>query len=117
MVLLNNGAEGLENMGRLGFLDAVQIVDFYQAMDHGGQVLQALLGGKEHPEYTPQLRRWAQTSAQGRRPETHRRAGRRPWRRDARRPWSTAARSASLLAPLCTRVTPAWARNCRMAAS
>ncbi len=59
VVLLIDGAEGLENMGQLCFQGAVQIVDFYHAMDHGGQVLQALLGGKEHPEYKPRFRRWA----------------------------------------------------------
>jgi len=59
VVLLIDGAEGLENMGKLCFTDAVQIVDFYHAMEHGGQVLQALLGAKEHPEYKPRLRRWA----------------------------------------------------------
>ena len=59
VVLLIDGAEGLENMGKLCFKDAVQIVDFYHAMDHGGQVLQALLGDKGHPEYKPRLRRWA----------------------------------------------------------
>lgn len=59
VVLLIDGAEGLENMGKLCFRDAVQIVDFYHAMDHGGQVLQALLGDKGHPEYKPRLRRWA----------------------------------------------------------
>jgi hypothetical protein len=59
VVLLIDGAEGLENMGKLCFKDAVQIVDFYHAMDHGGQVLQVLLGDKGHPEYQPRLRRWA----------------------------------------------------------
>jgi hypothetical protein len=59
VVLLIDGAEGLENLGKLCFAGAVQIVDFYHALDHGGQVLQALLGHKEHPEYKPRLRRWA----------------------------------------------------------
>ena len=59
VVLLIDGAEGLENMGKLCFAEAVQIVDFYHAMEHGGQVLQVLLGRKEHPEYKPRLRRWA----------------------------------------------------------
>jgi hypothetical protein len=59
VVLLIDGAEGLEKMGQLCFRGAVQIVDFYHAMEHGGQVLQALLGGKEHPDYQPRLRRWA----------------------------------------------------------
>jgi hypothetical protein len=37
----------------------VQIVDFYHAMDHGGDVLAALLGSKEHPDYKARHRRWA----------------------------------------------------------
>lgn len=60
VVLLIDGASGLENMGRLCFEGGVQIVDFYHAMDHAGQVLEALLGRKEHPEYKTRLRRWAQ---------------------------------------------------------
>jgi hypothetical protein len=59
MVLLIDGAEGLENMGKGCFKDEVQIVDFYHAMDHAGDVLQALLGSKDHPEYKARLRRWA----------------------------------------------------------
>ena len=58
VVLLIDGAAGLENMGRLCFKDCVQIVDFYHAMEHAGQVLEALLG-KAHPDYQKQLRRWA----------------------------------------------------------
>jgi hypothetical protein len=59
VVLLIDGATGLANMGRLCFSTALQIVDFYHAMEHAGQVLQALLGGKEHPDYKPRLGRWA----------------------------------------------------------
>jgi len=59
VVLLIDGAEGLENMGQRCFKDAVQIVDFYHAVDHAGQVLQALLGNKDHPDYRVRLRRWA----------------------------------------------------------
>ena len=44
VVLLIDGAAGLENMGRLNFKDSLQIVDFYHAMEHAGQVLEALLG-------------------------------------------------------------------------
>ena len=33
VVLLIDGAAGLENMGRLCFKDCVQIVDFYHAME------------------------------------------------------------------------------------
>ena len=59
VVLLIDGAEGLANMGRLCFPGAVQIVDFYHALEHAGKVLVALLGNKEHPEYQRRLGRWA----------------------------------------------------------
>jgi hypothetical protein len=58
IVLLIDGAAGLENMGKLNFKDCVQIVDFYHAMEHAGKVLEALIG-KNHPEYKKRLRRWA----------------------------------------------------------
>ncbi len=58
VVLLIDGAKGLENMGKDCFRDSVQIVDFYHAMEHAGQVLDALLG-KNHPERKERLRRWA----------------------------------------------------------
>lgn len=58
VVLLIDGATGLENMGRLCFKDCVQIVDFYHAMEHAGQVLEAWLG-KGHPDFQKHLRRWA----------------------------------------------------------
>ena len=58
IVLLIDGANGLEKMGRLNFKDGVQIVDFFHAMEHAGLVLEALLG-KDHPDYPRQLRRWA----------------------------------------------------------
>jgi hypothetical protein len=59
VVLLIDGATGLENMGRLCFSTAIQIVDFYHALEHAGQVLEALLGSKEHPDYQRRLGRWA----------------------------------------------------------
>ena len=59
VVLLIDGASGLANMGKLCFSTAIQIVDFYHALEHAGKVLAALLGSKEHPEYKPRLRRWA----------------------------------------------------------
>jgi len=59
VVLLIDGAEGLANMGRLCFPDALQIVDFYHALEHAAKVLVALLGSKEHPQYKPRLGRWA----------------------------------------------------------
>jgi hypothetical protein len=58
VVLLIDGAIGLENMGRKCFKDSVQIVDFYHALEHAGKVLEALLG-KTHPEYKKRLPRWA----------------------------------------------------------
>lgn len=58
IVLLIDGASGLEKMGRLNFKGCVQIVDFFHAMEHAGSVLEALLG-KDHPDYKRQLRRWA----------------------------------------------------------
>ena len=59
VVLLIDGAEGLAKMGRLCFSRAIQIVDFYHALEHAGQVLAALLGSKEHPDYKRRLGRWA----------------------------------------------------------
>jgi hypothetical protein len=58
VVVLIDGAQGLENMGRDCFQGGVQIVDFYHGMEHAGHVLSALIG-KEHPEYKKRLRRWA----------------------------------------------------------
>lgn len=58
VVLLIDGAKGLENMGKDCFKGGVQIVDFYHAMEHAGHVLDALIG-KAHPDYKKRLRRWA----------------------------------------------------------
>jgi hypothetical protein len=58
VVLLIDGAHGLENMGQDCFKDAVQIVDFYHAVEHVGHVLAALLG-KDHPDYKKRQGRWA----------------------------------------------------------
>ena len=58
VVLLIDGAQGLENMGNDGFKGGVQIVDFHHAMEHAGRVLSALIG-KDHPDYKKRLRRWA----------------------------------------------------------
>ncbi len=58
VVLLIDGAAGLENMGRDCFKDAVQIVDFYHGLEHASQVLDAL-HGKNHPERKARLGRWA----------------------------------------------------------
>jgi hypothetical protein len=59
VVLLIDGAASLANMGRLCFPTAIQIVDFYHALEHAGKVLVALLGSKEHPEYKTRLGHWA----------------------------------------------------------
>ena len=59
VVLLIDGAVGLGNMGSLCFANAIQIVDFYHALEHAAKVLLALLGSKEHPDYQPKLGYWA----------------------------------------------------------
>ena len=58
VVLLIDGAAGLQNMGKDCFRDCVQIVDFYHAMEHAGRVLEAWLG-KNHPERKKRQRQWA----------------------------------------------------------
>jgi len=58
IVLLIDGAPGLENMGRLNFPEAIQIVDFYHGAEHAAKVVEALLGSKEHPEYKSRRSRW-----------------------------------------------------------
>lgn len=58
VVLLIDGAPGLEHMGHLNFRDAIQIVDFYHGAEHVGKVVEALLGSKEHPEYKSRRSRW-----------------------------------------------------------
>jgi hypothetical protein len=58
VVLLIDGAPGLENMGQLNFPTATQIVDFWHGADHAGKVVEALLGSKEHPQYQTQRNRW-----------------------------------------------------------
>ena len=57
VVLLLDGTNGLENMGKHNFKDCVQIVDFYHALEHAGLVLVALIG-KDHPDYQTGVRRW-----------------------------------------------------------
>jgi len=59
IVLLIDGATCLGKMGLDCFKDAIQIVDFYHAVEHGGRVLEALLGNKEHPDYKERLGKWA----------------------------------------------------------
>jgi hypothetical protein len=58
VVLLIDGAAGLENMGQGCFKDSVQIVDYYHALEHAGKVIEAQLG-KHHPEHKARQRRWA----------------------------------------------------------
>ncbi len=58
VVVLIDGANGLENLGKLNFKDCVQIVDFYHALEHAGDVLAALIG-KDHPDYKTRQHRWA----------------------------------------------------------
>jgi len=58
VVLLIDGAAGLENMGHLNFPNAIQVVDFYHGADHAGQVVEKLLGSKEHPQYKTRRSRW-----------------------------------------------------------
>lgn len=58
VVLLIDGAAGLEHMGQDCFKDAVQIVDYYHALEHAGKVLEALTG-KNHPDFKQQRSRWA----------------------------------------------------------
>lgn len=60
VVLLIDGAEGLAHMGTLCFKDAIQIVDFFHALEHAGELLRALLGSKDHPDYQTRLHRWAE---------------------------------------------------------
>ena len=93
VVLLIDGACGLENMGRHNFKDCVQIVDFYHAMEHAGNVLEALLG-KSHPDYKKRQRRWAKrllkdkvTGLYRRKRVRNARVSLRP--RRSKRPWAT----------------------------
>lgn len=58
VVLLIDGAAGLEHMGRDCFKGATQIVDFFHAMEHAAEVVEAQIG-KDHPEFKTRLRRWA----------------------------------------------------------
>lgn len=60
-VLLIDGACGLEKMGQSCFPDALQIVDFFHAMEHAGEVLVALHGPQppDSPEHKKRLRTWA----------------------------------------------------------
>jgi hypothetical protein len=58
VILLIDGAAALEKMGRTCFAAAIQIVDFYHALEHAGKVLESLLGSKNHPHYKERLAFW-----------------------------------------------------------
>jgi hypothetical protein len=58
VVLLIDGAVRLKHIGQDCFKDSVQIVDFYNAMEHAGRVLDTVLG-KNHADRPTRQRRWA----------------------------------------------------------
>ena len=58
IVVLIDGANGLENMAELNFKGCIQIVDFLHAFEHAGLVLDALIG-KAHPDYKTRPHHWA----------------------------------------------------------
>ena len=57
IVLLLDGALGLENHGAINFPGCLQIVDFYHAVQHLKALAEALLG-KDHPQIKARLSRW-----------------------------------------------------------
>ena len=58
VVVLIDGAVGLARMATENFKDAVQIVDFFHAMEHATEVVEAILG-KGHPEGKKRQKNWA----------------------------------------------------------
>jgi hypothetical protein len=58
IVFLVDGANGLEKLGKDYFADAVQIVDFYHAMEHLQELLE-VLWGKDHPRLKRRRHHWA----------------------------------------------------------
>jgi hypothetical protein len=58
VVLLIDGAAGLENMGQDCFKDSAHIVTSITPLEHAGRVLEAPLG-KNHPANQARQRRWA----------------------------------------------------------
>jgi Uncharacterised protein family (UPF0236) len=58
VVYLIDGAAGLGALGTLNFPTAIQIVDFFHALEHAGEVIEALLGSRTHSEYASRRRRW-----------------------------------------------------------
>ena len=57
IILLIDGALGLEHHGQINFPGCLQIVDFYHAMEHLKELLEALLG-KGHPELKKLHSQW-----------------------------------------------------------
>ena len=57
IILLIDGALGLEHHGQINFPGCLQIVDFYHAMVHLQEVLEVLLG-KEHPGFKKLHSQW-----------------------------------------------------------
>jgi hypothetical protein len=57
IILLLDGALGLENHGEINFPGCLQIVDFYHAVQHLKSLAEALLG-KEHPKVKARVSRW-----------------------------------------------------------
>jgi hypothetical protein len=57
IVLLLDGALGLENHGEINFPGCPQIVDFYHAVQHLKSLAEALMG-KEHPQVKARVSRW-----------------------------------------------------------
>lgn len=58
VVLLIDGASGLEKLGRDYFADAVQIVDFYHAMEHLEILIEALMGSGDQTAIERRRRHW-----------------------------------------------------------
>ncbi len=57
VVLLIDGASGLEKLGKDYFPGCLQIVDFYHALEHLEEVLK-LLWEKSHPQFKKKRQRW-----------------------------------------------------------
>lgn len=57
IILLIDGALGLEHHGLINFPGCLQIVDFYHALQHLKELLEALWG-KEHPEFKKRHSPW-----------------------------------------------------------
>lgn len=58
VVLLIDGASGLEKLGRDYFPDAVQIVDFFHALEHLHALIEILLGGADPKAIERRRRHW-----------------------------------------------------------